>query len=84
MYRFPDTDYERSFYRQLFGVETLHEEPERDVDSADHQDTETSRIEIVAVARVGARTHGCVPSHAKIEPWPSTCVPPRSSTTFAR
>jgi hypothetical protein len=49
MYRFPHTDYEWSFYREVFGVETHDEEPERDVDAADHDDTETSRSEIVAV-----------------------------------
>jgi len=48
-YRFPDADYERSFYRELFGVELLHEEPEQDLVQADHEDTETSRIEAVAV-----------------------------------
>jgi len=48
-YRFSDPDYERSFYREVFGVEPLDDEPERDLDSADHEDTETSRTEIVAV-----------------------------------
>jgi hypothetical protein len=37
-YRFPDADYERSFYREMFGVELLHEEPEQDLAPADHED----------------------------------------------
>jgi len=50
MYRFPDPDYERSFYRESFGVEPLHEEPERDLDSADPEDIEIPLAEVVAVS----------------------------------
>ena len=32
MYRFPDTDFERSFYRDLFGDETDAGDAARDVD----------------------------------------------------
>jgi hypothetical protein len=46
-YRFPDPDFERSFYRELFGVEPLHEEPERDLDSAVTGEIEISRTGVV-------------------------------------
>jgi len=80
IYRFPNTNFERSFYRDLFGDEADGENEARDVDWA--VDPEDRSLPVARRSQNGGEPLRLRPwDHV---PWPSRCVPQTSSTTFAR
>jgi hypothetical protein len=83
MYRFADTDFERSFYRDLFGDETDGENASRDVDWAvDPGDKSLQTFHLERPSRRGGEQLRLRSwDHA---PWLSRFARQRSSRTFAR